>query len=82
MSISFDSLAQTNFKSIVYFRCDGVSVIDILTIIMLEPKVIKTILVKSRCLESNQTKIKNENCRPGFIESVHESSLARLYTVG
>ena len=26
----------------------------------------------SRSLESNQTKIKNKNCRPGFIESVHE----------
>ena len=31
-----------------------------------------TILVKSRSLESKQTKIKNENCRSGFIESVHE----------
>ena len=31
------------------------------------------ILVKSRSLESNQTKIKNENCRSGFIESVHKS---------
>ena len=30
------------------------------------------ILVKSQSLESNQTKIKNENCRGGFIESVHE----------
>ena len=30
------------------------------------------ILVKSRSPESNQTKIKHENCRPGFIESVRE----------
>ena len=30
------------------------------------------ILVKSRSLESHQTKIKNENCRPGFIDSVHK----------
>ena len=29
------------------------------------------ILVKSRSLERNQTKIKNKNCRPGFIKYVH-----------
>ena len=31
------------------------------------------ILLKSRSLKSNQTKIKTENCKPGFIESVHET---------
>ena len=38
------------------------------------PKVKSTpnILVESRSLDSNQTKIKNENCSPGFTESVHE----------
>ena len=30
------------------------------------------ILMKGQSLESNQTKMKNENCRPNFIESVHE----------
>ena len=39
----------------------------------LTPAVVNmNILVKSRFLESNQAKIKNENCRSGFIESVHE----------
>ena len=29
-------------------------------------------LVKIRSLERNRAKIKNEKCRPGYIESVHK----------